>query len=109
MESRDLTAPSRRLPVSLLTGFLGSGKTTVLNHLVRHPALKRTLVIINEFGEIGLDHELITPSDEDVFDRRLEALLLIKGPFVIHGVQHIFHPQAALRRFQLGTARHAVV
>lgn len=66
MESWDLAAPHQRLPVSLLTGFLGSGKTTVLNHLVRHPALKRTLVIVNEFGAIGLDHELITHSDEDV-------------------------------------------
>jgi G3E family GTPase len=66
MENWDLTASHQRLPVSLLTGFLGSGKTTVLNHLVRHPALKRTLVIINEFGAIGLDHELITHSEEDV-------------------------------------------
>ena len=66
MESWDLTAPHQRLPVSLLTGFLGSGKTTVLNHLVSHPALNRTLVIINEFGAIGLDHELITHSEEDV-------------------------------------------
>lgn len=66
MESWDLAAPHQRLPVSLLTGFLGSGKTSVLNHLVRHPALKRTLVIVNEFGAIGLDHELITHSDEDV-------------------------------------------
>ena len=66
MDSGDLTAPHQRLPVSLLTGFLGSGKTTVLNHLVRHPALKRTLVIINEFGAIGLDHDLITHSEEDV-------------------------------------------
>ena len=66
MESWDLTAPHQRLPVSMLTGFLGSGKTTMLNHLVRHPALNRTLVIINEFGAIGLDHELITHSKEDV-------------------------------------------
>lgn len=49
-----------RIPVTLLTGFLGSGKTTVLNHLVRQPALARTLVIINEFGEVGLDHLLMS-------------------------------------------------
>jgi G3E family GTPase len=66
MEPRDPTAADQRLPVSLLTGFLGSGKTTVLNHLVRDPALKRTLVIINEFGAIGLDHDLVTHSEEDV-------------------------------------------
>jgi len=62
-KDRDL---SQRLPVSLLTGFLGSGKTTVLNHLVRQPALARAVVIINEFGEIGLDHELVERSSEDL-------------------------------------------
>lgn len=54
------------IPVSLLTGFLGSGKTTVLNKLVRRPELARTVVVINEFGEIGLDHELIESSNEDM-------------------------------------------
>ena len=54
------------IPVTLLTGFLGSGKTTLLNHLVRHPDLHRTLVIINEFGEIGLDHLLVTNSKDEL-------------------------------------------
>ncbi len=53
-------------PVSLLTGFLGSGKTTVLNHLLRHPDLARTVVVINEFGEIGLDHELVEAATENL-------------------------------------------
>lgn len=66
MESRDLDGTSQRLPISVLTGFLGSGKTTVLNHLVQQPALRRTLVLINEFGEIGIDHELVTHSKDDV-------------------------------------------
>ncbi len=66
MESLDLDESSRRLPVSVLTGFLGSGKTTVLNHLIQQPALSRTLVLINEFGEIGLDHDLVTYSKDDV-------------------------------------------
>ena len=66
MESWILDGPSQRLPVSVLTGFLGSGKTTVLNHLIRQPALSRTLVLINEFGEIGLDHDLVTHSKDDV-------------------------------------------
>ncbi|NBC47179.1 MAG: GTP-binding protein [Gammaproteobacteria bacterium] len=52
-------------PVTLLTGFLGSGKTTVLNQLVRQPTLARTLVIINEFGEIGLDHLLMSRVADD--------------------------------------------
>lgn len=53
-----------RTPVTVLTGFLGSGKTTILNGLLKHRALRRTAVIINEFGEIGLDHELVQKSDE---------------------------------------------
>ncbi len=55
-----------QIPVSLLTGFLGAGKTTVLNRLVRDPALAKTLVIINEFGAIGIDHDLLAATQEDV-------------------------------------------
>jgi len=53
------------IPLTLLTGFLGSGKTTVLNHLVRQPAFSDVLVIINEFGEIGLDHLLVARAADD--------------------------------------------
>lgn len=66
MERRDLKRTSQRVPISVLTGFLGSGKTTVLNHLIGQPELSRTLVLINEFGEIGLDHDLVTHSKDDV-------------------------------------------
>jgi G3E family GTPase len=53
------------IPISVLTGFLGSGKTTALNHLLRRPGMACAMVIVNEFGEIGLDHELIESVDED--------------------------------------------
>jgi G3E family GTPase len=52
------------IPVSVITGFLGSGKTTLLARLLRDPGMARTAVIINEFGAVGLDHELIETSDE---------------------------------------------
>lgn len=53
------------IPVSIITGFLGSGKTTLLNHLVQQPGMADTAVIVNEFGEIGIDHLLIEQAFED--------------------------------------------
>jgi G3E family GTPase len=54
------------IPVTIVTGFLGSGKTTLLNRALRDPALARTAVVINEFGDISLDHALATTSDDTV-------------------------------------------
>jgi G3E family GTPase len=56
------------IPVAVLTGFLGSGKTTLLGHLLRQPDFARTAVIINEFGEIGLDHELVEASNDSFIE-----------------------------------------
>jgi len=56
------------VPVSVLTGFLGSGKTTLLRHLLGRPEMTRTAIIINEFGEIGLDHLLVARSDENIVE-----------------------------------------
>jgi G3E family GTPase len=61
-----------QIPVTLLTGFLGAGKTTLLNRLLRQPEMAQTAVLINEFGEIGLDHLLVERLDED-------AVLLAAG------------------------------
>ena len=54
------------IPVNLLTGFLGSGKTTLLQRLLDTPAFGDTAVLINEFGEVGLDHHLLKQIDDDI-------------------------------------------
>jgi G3E family GTPase len=62
---RAMNDAANTVPVTILTGFLGSGKTTVLNHLLRQPSLADTVVIVNEFGAVGLDHLLIEQAIED--------------------------------------------
>jgi G3E family GTPase len=56
------------IPVSVITGFLGSGKTTLLNRLLQDPALKDTAVIINEFGDVGIDHLLVEKSSDGIIE-----------------------------------------
>ena len=58
--------PPAPFSLTIVTGFLGAGKTSLLNALLRDPALAGTLVIVNEFGEIGLDHLLVERLDGDM-------------------------------------------
>ncbi|MDX2270917.1 MAG: GTP-binding protein [Cyanobacteriota bacterium] len=63
-----IEVPKRGLPVTIITGFLGSGKTTLLNHILNNQQGMKTAVLVNEFGEINIDSELIVSSEEDMVE-----------------------------------------
>ncbi len=64
----DYMATTDRVPVTVLTGFLGSGKTTLLNRILSENHGKRIAVIENEFGEVGIDHQLVIGAEEEIFE-----------------------------------------
>ena len=85
-----------KIPVTVLTGYLGAGKTTLLNRILSEPHGKKYAVIVNEFGEIGIDNDLVVNSDEEIFEmnngcvcctvrgdliRIIEGLVRRKGKF----------------------------
>lgn len=63
-----MDASKKGLPVTIITGFLGSGKTTLLNHILTNQEGLKTAVLVNEFGEIGIDNELIVSTDESMVE-----------------------------------------
>jgi G3E family GTPase len=67
-QSQVMEAPKKGLPVTIITGFLGSGKTTLLNHILSNQQGLKTAVLVNEFGEIGIDNELIISTGEDMVE-----------------------------------------
>jgi G3E family GTPase len=95
-ESTSPKIPVQKIPVTVLTGYLGAGKTTLLNRILSENHGKKYAVIVNEFGEIGIDNDLIIGADEEVFEmnngcvcctvrgdlvRILEGLMKRKGKF----------------------------
>jgi G3E family GTPase len=91
-----LEKTAEKIPVTVLTGYLGAGKTTLLNRILSEPHGKKYAVIVNEFGEIGIDNDLVVNADEEVFEmnngcicctvrgdliRIIEGLMRRKGKF----------------------------
>ena len=118
-----------KIPVTVLTGYLGAGKTTLLNRILSEPHGKKFAVIVNEFGEIGIDNELIVNADEEVFEmnngcicctvrgdlvRIIDGLMRRKGKFdaiIVEttgprrpraGGADLFHGRAGRRQDQIG-------
>ena len=83
-------APEDLIPVTVLTGFLGSGKTTVLSHLLGQPAFANTAVVINEFGEIGLDHALVRKTSEDIVELQGGCLCCTARGDLLGALQDLF-------------------
>ncbi|MGE0483104.1 MAG: GTP-binding protein [Gammaproteobacteria bacterium] len=74
----------QHIPVTILTGFLGSGKTTLLRHLLEDPAFTDTALIVNEFGEVGIDHLLVADLAENIVELRDGCLCCsIRGDLVM--------------------------
>jgi len=87
------------VPMTVVTGFLGSGKTTLIASLLRRPELARAAVIINEFGEIGLDHELIESSEEDLVELSTGCLCCVMRGDLTNAVHRLMEKRGQGREF----------
>lgn len=86
-----LSPGSGRIPVTLVTGFLGSGKTTLINAALRAPEMARTVVVVNEFGEIGLDHRLFASSSDSVMVLENGCLCCTVRSDLVGTLNSLFH------------------
>jgi G3E family GTPase len=89
------TEIKRRIPVTLVTGFLGSGKTTLINAALRAPELAKTVVVVNEFGEVGLDHQLFASSSDSVVVLENGCLCCTVRSDLIGTLNSLYHARQA--------------
>lgn len=78
-----------QIPVTVLTGYLGAGKTTLLNRILSEPHGKRYAVIVNEFGEIGIDNDLVVGVDEEVFEMNNGCICCTVRGDLIHIIDNL--------------------
>lgn len=84
-----LDSPKLALPVTIITGFLGSGKTTLLNYILTNQQGLKTAVLVNEFGEIGIDNELIVSTDKDMVELNNGCICCTINDDLINAVYNI--------------------
>src|ERR1700712_1925847 len=95
----DTAAVSAKTPVTVLTGYLGAGKTTLLNRILSENHGQKYAVIVNEFGEIGIDNDLIVGADEEVFEMNNGCVCCTVRGDLIRVVQGLMKRQGSGKGF----------
>jgi G3E family GTPase len=95
MAGESQSVSQTRIPVTLVTGFLGSGKTTLINAALRSPELANTVVVVNEFGEVGLDHKLFARSSDSVVVLENGCLCCTVRSDLVGTLNSLFHSRQA--------------
>ncbi|MEG3860031.1 CobW family GTP-binding protein [Microcoleus sp. herbarium12] len=91
-----MDAPKHGLPVTIITGFLGSGKTTLLNHILTNQQGLKTAVLVNEFGEIGIDNELIVTTDDNMVELNNGCICCTINEDLVNAVYKVLERQENL-------------
>src|SRR4028119_1610624 len=95
-QSQVMDAPKHGLPVTIITGFLGSGKTTLLNHILTNQQGLKTAVLVNEFGEIGIDNELIVTTDDNMVELNNGCICCTINEDLVNAVYKVLERQENL-------------